>query len=196
MDVETNMSSTGWAARRAGSQITSARPPRISQEIVIPATMRETMARFATGVVVLTVGGDHIHGMTANAFSSVSLKPPLVLCCVARTAVMHRAITSAGCFAFSVLRADQEDRARYFSSRARPLGSAQFDMVDWLPGPRTGAPLLSGSLAWLECELADAYEAGDHSVFIGHVLSSGRAASSPGLLFFDGAYRQVVPLER
>ncbi|WP_433262073.1 flavin reductase family protein [Actinosynnema sp. CS-041913] len=158
---------------------------------VSPTEMRSTLARFATGVVVLTVGGEHIHGMTANAFSSVSLDPPLVLCCVARTATMHRAITAAGHFATSVLRADQEPRARHFASRARPAGRAQFDTVDWAPGPHTGAPVFTDSLAWVECALDGVHEAGDHSVFIGRVLGSGRGTGAAGLLFFDGAYGQV-----
>ncbi|QFZ20358.1 flavin reductase family protein [Saccharothrix syringae] len=163
---------------------------------VSPAEMRSTMALFATGVVVLTVGGEHIHGMTANAFSSVSLDPPLVLCCVARTAVMHRAITAAGHFATSVLDAEQEGSARHFANRGRPAGRAQFDVVDWLPGRHTGAPVLAGSLAWVECRLEEAHEAGDHSIFIGRVLDSGRGAGTAGLLFFDGAYRRVDTSER
>lgn len=158
---------------------------------VSPADFRATMARFATGVVVLTVGGAHVHGMTANSFGSVSLDPPLVLCCVARTAVMHRAVTEAGHFAVSVLAADQQDRARHFADGSRPLGLAQFDDVDWLPGPATGAPLLTGSLAWLECRLVDSHTAGDHTVFIGRVERAGRGPGAAGLLFFDGGYRRA-----
>lgn len=164
-------------------------------QVVTPQQLRRAVARFATGVVVLTVGGDHIHGMTANAFSSVSLDPPLVLCCVSHAAVMHNAITSTGSFAVSVLGADQETGARYFADQARPLGSRQFRDVSWDPGPRTGSPLLAGSLAWLECELADVFDAGDHSIFLGRVLSSAQATGRSGLIFFDGAYRQVVPAE-
>jgi len=153
--------------------------------------MRDVMSQFATGVIVLTVGGEHVHGMTANSFTSVSLEPPLVLCCVARTAVMHKAITFARRFAVSILGADQEDLARYFADKGRQLGPAQFDEVDWLPGPRTRAPLLSGSPAWLECELTGSYESGDHSIFLGAVFSLGRGCGRGGLLFFDGKYRQV-----
>jgi flavin reductase len=161
--------------------------------LVGPAEMRSTMSLFATGVVVLTVGGEHIHGMTANSFSSVSLRPPLVLCCVAKTAIMHRAIRTAGHFATSVLRADQESYARYFAHRDRPLGRAQFDVGAWRPGSHTGAPLLRDCLAWVECSLSDAYEAGDHSVFIGEVLGSGRTDGAGGLLFFDGGYQRAMP---
>ncbi|WP_367127943.1 flavin reductase family protein [Saccharothrix sp. HUAS TT1] len=162
---------------------------------VSPTEMRSTLARFATGVVVLTVGGEHMHGMTANAFSSVSLDPPLVLCCVARTAAMHGAITAAGHFATSVLSGDQEASARWFAARDRPLGPAQFDRVDWTAGPVTGAPVLADSLAWLECELADVHEAGDHTVFFGRVLRAGRGDGREGLLFFDGGFRQVETSE-
>ncbi|PMR62708.1 flavin reductase [Verrucosispora sp. ts21] len=159
--------------------------------LVGAAQMRSTMSQFATGVVVLTVGGDHLHGMTANAFSSVSLEPPMVLCCVGKNAVMHRAITGSGHFAASVLRAGHETYARHFASRDRPLGSAQFAVGDWIPGALTGAPLLTDSLAWVECALADVYEAGDHSVFLGRVIGSGHR-SGAGLLFFDGEFHPTT----
>jgi flavin reductase len=152
--------------------------------------LREAMSRFATGITVLTAAGERCHGMTANAFSSVSLEPPLVLCCVAHTARMHAAITAARCFAVSVLAADQEELARYFADRRRPDGLAQFDRVDWVPGARTGAPLLSGALAWLECELAESYQGGDHSIFLGRVLSSFRGVGDRALVFYGGAYHQ------
>lgn len=105
--------------------------------LVEPASLRDAMSRFATGVVLLTVGGEHIHGMTANAFTSVSLEPPLVLCCIAHNAVMHEAMTSAGQFGVSIMGADQEDVARHFADKRRTLGAAQFDAVDWWPGPRS-----------------------------------------------------------
>ena len=133
-------------------------------------SLRDAMSLFATGVTVLTVGGEHAHGMTANAFTSVSLDPPLVLCCISRSAVMHDAIGSTKRFGVSIMGADQRDTAKYFADKRRPLGPEQFDAVDWLEGPHSGAPLLNGSLAWLECELVDVHQAGDHSVFIGRVL--------------------------
>ncbi|WP_433274658.1 flavin reductase family protein [Actinosynnema sp. CS-041913] len=150
------------------------------------------MSRFATGVTVLTAAGERCHGMTANAFTSVSLEPPLVLCCVARTARMHAAIVTAGRFAVSVLGADQEGIARYFSDKRRPAGLAQFDAVEWEPGAHTGAPLLTGSLAWLECELAESHDGGDHSVFLGRVLSLRRGDGDKALVFFGGGFHQVA----
>ncbi|MYQ43815.1 flavin reductase [Streptomyces sp. SID4985] len=163
-----------------------------STSMVVPASLREAMARFTTGVVALTVGGEHMHGMTANAFSSVSLEPPQVLCCVAHSAVMHKAITSERRFAVSIMGADQEGLARHFADKSRPLGPPQFASVDWRPGPHTGAPLLAGALAWLECELADSHDSGDHSIFIGSVLHSLSGPGRQGLLFFDGGFHAGV----
>ncbi|MEU6948624.1 flavin reductase family protein [Streptomyces sp. NPDC046316] len=159
---------------------------------VQPAGLREVMSQFATGVIVLTVGGERIHGMTANAFTSVSLDPPTVLCCVSHGAVMHGAITAAGRFGVSVMGAGQEEQARYFADKNRPLGPEQFEEVDTFPGPSTGVPLLSGALGWLECEIAEAYESGDHSIFLSKVLSSSRGSVQDGLVFFSGRYFQGV----
>ncbi|MGH3897946.1 MAG: flavin reductase family protein [Pseudonocardiaceae bacterium] len=155
------------------------------------ASLRDVMKSFATGVTVLTAGGEHSHGMTANAINSVSLDPPLVLCCVARNAGMHRAITVVKSFGLSILAADQEDLARYFADRRRPGGPAQFAGLDWWPGRHTSAPLLAGCLGWLECELGQVYDGGDHSIFLGKVRDATRSAQPHGLLFFGGQFHQV-----
>jgi flavin reductase len=170
-------------------------PSAAPQEAPSPLALREVMSSFATGITVLTSTGEHCHGMTANAFSSVSLEPPMVLCCIARTAQMHEAILRSGQFGVNVLSSDQEAVARYFASRDRPRGIAQFDAVEWVPGPRTGAPLLAGALAWLECQLAEVYHGGDHSIFLGTVLDAVR---KPGdaLLFFGGGFHQGMPTPR
>lgn len=165
----------------------ASRPVRLSAQ----RALREVMARFATGITVLTACGPHGHGMTANAFSSLSLDPPLVLCCVARAARMHTAITSAGTFAVSMLGAEQRDLAKYFADWHRPTGLAQFDSVDWTEGARTGAPLLDGALAWLECRVTDTFEGGDHSIFVGEVLAASRGDAQDCLVFFDGGYHRA-----
>lgn len=153
--------------------------------------MRNVLGRFATGITVVTTAGTTTHGMTANSFNSVSLEPPLVLVCVGREALMHEALMSNGVFAVSVLGSEQERVARHFSSRGRPAGAAQFAEVDWAPGPASGAPLLAGALAWLECELDQVYEGGDHSIFLGRVLGLGSGTDSRALLFYGGAFHQV-----
>ncbi|MFE2571824.1 flavin reductase family protein [Streptomyces mirabilis] len=159
------------------------------------STLREVMSQFATGVIVVTVGGEHVHGMTANAFTSVSLDPALVLCCVAHSAVMHGAINASGRFAVSVLGADQEATARHFADKNRPLGPAQFTSLDWWSGPRSQAPLISGALGWLECEIVQSHDSGDHTIFIGSVLEAWRGGDGPGLLFYNGAFRSVDGVE-
>jgi len=115
-----------------------------------------------------------------------------VRCCVARTARMHEAILDARGFGVSVLGSEQEELARYFASRGRPAGMKQFDRVDWFPGRHTGVPLLSGSLAWLECDLAEVYEGGDHSIFLGLVRCASRGRGQ-ALLFLDGSFHQYDP---
>ena len=105
---------------------------------------------------------------------------------------MHDAIGVTGSFAVSILGADQQPLARHFTDRSRPQGIAQFGAVGWRPGPETGAPLLAGALAWLECEVAETLGGGDHSIFLGRVLASTRGAARRALVFFDGTYRQAA----
>lgn len=150
--------------------------------------LREALRRFATGVTVLSAGHDVPRGMTANAFTSVSLAPPLVLVCVNRTAAIHQTVVDSGSFAVSILSARQEHVARYFASHTRPRGPREFDAVGWTPGPSTGAPLIDGALAWMECTLAAAYEGGDHSIFLGSVLASSSGPACDALVFFGGRF--------
>jgi flavin reductase (DIM6/NTAB) family NADH-FMN oxidoreductase RutF len=156
-----------------------------------PGQLRTVFGCFATGVTVVTVGGGNPHGMTANSFTSVSVHPPLILVCVQQDATMHDALLASGSFAVSVLAAHQEGVARYFANRRRPLGIAQFDAVEWSPGAQTGAPVIHGSVAWLECGLWRTYDGGDHSIFIGHLLSMGRREDGGALLFVSGRFRQL-----
>ena len=153
--------------------------------------LRTVFGTFATGVTVLTVGGRVPHGMTANSFASVSLAPPLVLVCVDRDATMHDSLLAVGTFAISVLGGDQEDVARHFANRWRPTGLAQFDPVEWVPGGRTGAPLIASAMAWLECGLWRAYDGGDHSIFLGRLLSIRRQDPQEALLFFGGKFHRL-----
>src|SRR5262249_7696680 len=139
------------------------------------------------------VGGATPHGMTANSFSSVSLDPPLVLVCVDRDAVMHRILSDVGVFGVSVLASHQEPVARHFANRWRPLGPAQFDSIDWLPGQVTGTRLVAGALARFECRVWRAYDGGDHTIFLGALLSMDRSAEEGALLFYHGRFRHLDP---
>lgn len=179
---------SGGTARRTRTL----RPVRTVRRVANEqADLRGVMGQFATGVTVLTAGGENGHGMTANAFTSLSLDPPLVLCCVARAARMHAAVLATGSFGVSILAADQTDVARHFADWRRPAGAAQFEPVDVREGRRTGAPLLNGALAWIECELATVHDGGDHSIFVGRVLACGRGPAGAALSFFGGGYHHI-----
>lgn len=157
--------------------------------------LRRILGVFATGVTVVTVGGQTPHGMTANSFTAVSLDPPLVLFCVEHNAVMHRALSQTANFGVSVLAAGQEPVARYFADRSRPVGTEQFASVDWQPGSRTGAPLISGAAAHFECELWRTYAGGDHTIFIGRLLTADSGLDDDALLFLRGRFHQLRPVE-
>lgn len=154
--------------------------------------MRAVMGAFATGVTVVTSGRDFPHGMTANAFTSVSLDPALVLVCVKRTAVMHATILTNGTFAVSILAADQEGLARYFASSSRPRDEREFQTVRYSPGPHTGAPIIDGNVGWAECKLAACYDGGDHSIFLGSVLGIGRGDRGGALVFHTGRFLELA----
>lgn len=155
------------------------------------AGLGEVMGRFATGVTVLTTPGPRGHGMTANALTSVSLDPPLVLCCVARTSRIRAAIESARAFGVSILAADQTAAAHWFADRHRPAGAAQFDVVDHDLGARTRSPLLTGALGWLECAVVTRYDGGDHDIVVGEVLDATVGVPGDGaLLFHEGDFHR------
>jgi len=153
--------------------------------------LRQVMSQFATGVTVLTAGGEDAHGMTANAFSSVSLEPPMVLCCVSKAARMHAAIVTAGSFGVNILAAEQQELSKYFADWRRPDGIAQFEAVGYTVGGKTGVPLLTGALAWLECELTQVVAGGDHSIFLGRVVATSRGEGEHALVFYGGGYHHV-----
>lgn len=180
----------GTGAGMSAGGMSGSRP---SGEVADVLQLRRAFGAFATGVTVVTVAGDTPHGMTANSFTSVSLDPPLVLVCVGRSAIMHGLLVEASHFGVSVLAAHQEAVARHFASRWRPTGIAQFDTVDWRPGRLTGVPLINGALAHLECELWRSYDGGDHTIFVGSLLSLARPADQDALLFFHGQFRQLYP---
>ena len=159
---------------------------------VTSRAFRSATGLFATGITVLSAKApSHVHGMTANAFASISLEPLLVLVSVRREAFMHEAIGRAGAYAVSLLASEQEPVARWFADPDRPRGARQFDPVGWRAGPATGAPLIEGALAWLECRLHDTVEAGDHALFLGRVVTVETTDRRDPLLFFGGSFQAL-----
>lgn len=152
--------------------------------------LRKVLGRFATGVTVVAAGRETPCGMTANAFTSVSLEPPLVLVCVDRSAAIYKTVLADGSFAVSMLSASQEQVARYFADHSRPRGADEFAAVGWSPGPGTGAPILHGALAWVDCALVTSHDGGDHEIFIGSVKASGFEEAAEALVFYGGDFHQ------
>ena len=147
---------------------------------------REAMRRFPTGVTVVTtiVGGDP-YGFTANAFTSVSLDPPTVLICVNREASAHPVISESSVFCVNILALEQRELARRFADKA--ARAHRFDGVS-THTEVTGAPVLDGVLAFLDCRLTEEHTAGTHTVFLGEVLAAGTRPGKP-LGYFAADYR-------
>jgi flavin reductase (DIM6/NTAB) family NADH-FMN oxidoreductase RutF len=145
---------------------------------------RRVLGHFAAGVtIVTTVSADGTpYGLTATAFTSVSLEPPLVLVCVDKQAESHPHLRASRVFAVNFLAADQQELSRRFAVS----GGDKFAGVRLRPGT-TGAPVLADVLGYLECRTTDICEGGDHTVFIGQVEAADARAGEP-LLYFRGAY--------
>ena len=148
------------------------------------------MGEFCTGVVIATgVCEGEPAGFAAQSFVSLSLEPPLVALCPAKTSTSWPKLRAAGHFCINVLDARQEALCSRF---ARSGGDKFADLI-WRAGV-SGAPILDGVLAYVDCELHDEVEAGDHTIAIGRVLDFERMAESSGpLLFFRGAYGDFRP---
>ena len=153
-----------------------------------PATLREAMSRFPTGVTVVTATGPTgPAGATANAVASLSLEPPLMLACLdlgSRTLV---AVEHARRFGINVLAGDQAELARRFSTK--DPHPEKWDGVAW--GERAGTPKIEGTLIWLACELRDVHDGGDHTIATGRVLDLEAADGEP-LLFYEGEYQGLL----
>ena len=145
---------------------------------------RNALGRFATGItVVTTVVDGEPRGMTANAFVSVSLEPPLVLVSVANKAHMHSYLAQTGRFGVSVLTATQEAYSQHFAGYGAADFQPEFVEVE-------GIPLLAESLAHLIVTVTDAHIAGDHTLYIGQVEYVKWWDGQP-LLYFQGRYERL-----
>ena len=153
-----------------------------------PTEFRTALRSFAAGVTVVTTRDreGRPSGLTASAFTSVSLTPPLVLVCVDHAATAHPDFLEHGWFAVNVLRREQEALSRRFAVS----GGDKFDGVSYHPGS-SGLPLLDGTLASLECRVLETHEAGDHTIFIGLVESATVAAGRP-LVYFHSGYHSLT----
>jgi flavin reductase (DIM6/NTAB) family NADH-FMN oxidoreductase RutF len=154
-----------------------------------PSEFRRILGHWVTGVAVVASRTDtgSFCGFTANAFTALSLEPPLVLVCVARTGDTHDGIRASGIFTVNVLGADDERLARHFASDA----TDKFEGVGWTTGT-TGAPVLEDAMAWVDCRVRREVDGGDHTIFIGEVVAADATDGEP-LIFYRGGYGRFAP---
>lgn len=148
---------------------------------------RDVLGRFCTGVTVVTsMSGGRPVGMTCQSFTSVSLAPPLVLFCPAKTSRAWPQMQRAGFFCVNLLSHDQLELSDAFARK----GVDKFAGVSWRESA-TGAPLLDGVLGWVDCTIYAVHEAGDHYVVIGRVMDLGVEEAPHPLLFYKGQYART-----
>ena len=152
------------------------------------AAFRQVLGHFPTGVTIITALDDGAPaGLAVGSFFSVSLDPPLVGFCAAKTSTSFPHVQRVGKFCANVLAADQEALSRVFASS----GADKFKGLGWRPAPATGSPQLADVLAWIDCSIDAVHEAGDHVVVIGHVHDLDVAREGSPLLFFRGGYHTL-----
>jgi len=157
------------------------------------ATFRSALGQWPSGVTVVTTTADGTwHGMTASSFSSVSLDPPLVSVCLAKTIFTHSLIEASGHFGVNILAKDQAHLGKRFAGQQPEVTDRFFDVN--AKTAVTGAPLIPDALAWLDCEVRHAYDGGDHTIFVGEVLAADTPRLTAPLLFHSRAWGQFADL--
>jgi flavin reductase (DIM6/NTAB) family NADH-FMN oxidoreductase RutF len=149
------------------------------------ARYRQVLGHFPTGVTVITAGSDEGPvGLCVGSFTSVSLEPPLVAFCAGDTSTSYPHIEAAGHYCVNILGEDQEETARVFAGK----GDDKFAGIGWHPSPVTGAPVLDGVLAWIDCDIDAVHGAGDHWIVVGRVLDLEIGHEGGPLVFFRGGF--------
>jgi len=155
---------------------------------------RGALSRFASGVTVVSTVQDGVdHAMTASAFTSVSLDPPLVLVCSHKTSRFHEAVLDTGFWGVSILAEEGIAASAWFAHRGRPLDD-QMQGISFRRGA-SGAALLHESLAWLECTTVSVMDGGDHTILVGAVTAAAvRDDVDDPLLYYRSHYGTIVRL--
>jgi flavin reductase (DIM6/NTAB) family NADH-FMN oxidoreductase RutF len=149
--------------------------------------LRRVMGHFATGVTVITTKDKEgtPNGLTANAFMSLSLEPPLVIISVDKKATCYSCFEPDNGFTVNFLSDDQEEISRRFATK----GADKFADLKWRPGDN-GAALIDGALGSVECKITQCHDGGDHTIVIGEILNVSANGDRP-LLFFKGGYQRL-----
>ncbi|WP_234051828.1 MULTISPECIES: flavin reductase family protein [unclassified Xanthobacter] len=157
-----------------------------------PRELRNALGRFATGIAVVMAGDDEgLMGVTVNSFSAVSLDPPLILFCMARSLRSLPRLEKASAYSVNILLENQED----VSNRFATAGEDKFAATDWEHGP-SGAPRLVPAHAVFECLPYAHYDGGDHVIFVGRVVHMHAEGEEAPLLYYRGRYRTLGSPEK
>jgi 3-hydroxy-9,10-secoandrosta-1,3,5(10)-triene-9,17-dione monooxygenase reductase component len=155
---------------------------------VSPERFRDALGAYPTGVTVVTaIGPNGPSGATANAVSSLSLDPPMMLACLDRESRTLTSVRAAGRFGVNALAAGQEELALRFAGKDPEPD--KWEGIEW--EERHGCPRLETALMWVACELRDLIDGGDHLICTGTVLEAG-SRDGPPLIFHRGAYRDLL----
>jgi flavin reductase (DIM6/NTAB) family NADH-FMN oxidoreductase RutF len=148
---------------------------------------RRIMGHFAAGITVATTRlGDQLFGMTANAVTSLSLEPPLVLICVDKRAAFLPPLRESGVFALNILSEEHEVLSRRFAQR----GPKEFSDIA-MSTAATGAPIFAEAHGFVDCKIVDVLPGGDHDIIIGEILAGDARPGKP-LLYYGGKYRRLA----
>jgi flavin reductase (DIM6/NTAB) family NADH-FMN oxidoreductase RutF len=158
----------------------------VDETPVDEASFRAALRHFASGVTVITTREPDgtIHGLTATAFCSLSLDPPLVLVAVARNTRGHRRLLASGSFGVNILHIGQTDLSKHFGGRPSPDLSPAFSSL-------AEVPVLAEAKVKLACRLREPVNGGDHSIFVGLVIGAEIGEGAP-LLHYDGRYHRIL----
>lgn len=152
---------------------------------------KQLLSRFASGVTVVTFKGDEgIHGITVNAFSSVSLSPPLILICIDKQASSHGYLSDSDLFVVNILTDEQTDLVYKFAD-PKLSSEERFAAATYRKTPQ-GLPILDGCLAHLECRTVKAVDAGDHTVFIGEIEDGSFSEQHDPMVYYGGKIWKIV----
>ena len=155
-----------------------------------PDVLRQVMRRWSTGVTIVTAQHQGVrHGMTVSSFTSVSLQPPLVLVMLEQSTRTHALVSSSGFFGVNILSTEQKTTSECFAGQEcededRFAGLETHSLV-------SGAPLITGSLAYLDCRVVAKFFSGSNTLFIAEVLAAQAGEKAPPLVYFDRKYRQL-----
>ncbi|HEX5451795.1 MAG TPA: flavin reductase family protein, partial [Candidatus Limnocylindrales bacterium] len=171
-------------------------PPGEAPPAVDATTYRDVLGRFVTGVTVVTClddAGDRYQpwGTTVNAFTSVSLDPPLVLVCIGRERSIHPIVARTGRFVVNILDEDSPDLSDCFSGAPSTLPREAFCDAPWRASPG-GLPVLEAAVAHLECSIERTLDGGDHTIYLARVVGLGLSEVHPlPLLYYRGRYLRI-----